>query len=154
VLTIAVLTAAAATLAPAWLAAKETEAAGVRWRVDPGEAFDRLERAKALNPLSEKPDLFAAVIAGKLEDHARMRMHLLRAIDRKPSSWYAHFELGLLEGIEGRRERALDELRIARRLNPREPAVAEVERRVRSGRRLSLAEFDALFLERAQGVGR
>lgn len=154
VATAAALVAAAATLGPAWLAAKETEAAGARWRTAPEEAFARLERARTLNPLSEKPDLFAAVIAGKLGDLARMRPLLVRAIERKPSSWYAHFELGLVEGIGGNREAALGELEIAERLNPLEPTIDEVERRVRRGQRLTLAEYDRLFLARARAVGR
>ena len=145
---------AVASLAPSWLSAKETEAAGIRWRADAGEAFARLDRARRLNPLSEKPDLFAAVIAGKLGDTGRMRAHLGRAIDRKPSSWYAHFELGVLDGVEGNRTAALRELRVAERLNPLEPAIDEAVDRVTDGRRLRLEDYDRLFLERARAVGR
>lgn len=150
----ALLLVAVASLAPSWLAAKETEAAGMRWRADSEEAFARLDRARRLNPLSEKPDLSAAVIAGKLGDTRRMRVHLERAIERKPSSWYAHFELGVLDGVEGNRTAALGELRVAERLNPLEPAIDEVVARVSDGRKLRLADYDRLFLERARAVGR
>ena len=152
--TAAALVVAVATLMPAWLAAKETEAAGVRWRAAPEEAFARLGRAHRLNPLSEKPDLFAAVIAGKLGDPVRMRRHLAQAIDRKPTSWYGHFELGLLEAVSGNRAAALEALAVARTLNPLEPAIDEVERQMRAGERPTLAEYDRLFLERARAVGR
>jgi hypothetical protein len=144
----------AVVLVPTWLAAKETEVAGDGWRDDPAAAFRRLERARSLNPLSERPDLYAALIAGKVGDEARMRRHLDRAIERKPASWYAHFELGLLAGVTGDRDASLRELAAADRLNPLEPAIDEVRRRVAAGEEVTLAEYDQVFLARARAVGR
>jgi tetratricopeptide (TPR) repeat protein len=139
---------AAATLAPPWLSAKEVQAAAGTWRDDREAAFDRLERARTLNPLSDNPDLVAGAIASRLGDRARMRVAFRRALERNPYNWYAYFELAVVAGIDGRREEALRLLERARRLVPRESAIALVASQVRAGRPISPAGLDRLFLRR------
>jgi tetratricopeptide (TPR) repeat protein len=139
---------AAATLAPPWLSAKEVQAAAAAWREDRETAFDRLERARTLNPLSDNPDLVAGAIASRLGDRARMRIAFERALERNPYNWYAYFELGVVAALDGRREEALRLLERARRLVPRESAIALVTSQVRTGKPVSPARLDQLFLRR------
>ena len=139
---------AAATLVPPWFSAKEVAAAASTWRSEPQEAFDRLERARALNPLSDNPDLVAGAIASRRGDRARMREAFTRALERNRHNWYAYFELALVSALEGDRAEALRLLARARKLVAREPVIATVSAQVRAGRPVSPAELDRLFLER------
>jgi tetratricopeptide (TPR) repeat protein len=124
------------------------QAAAGSWRDDRETAFDRLERARALNPLSDNPDLVAGAIASCLGDHARMRVSFERALERNPHNWYAYFELAVVAALDGRREEALQLLGTARRLVPRESAIALVTSQVRAGKPISPAGLDRLFLRR------
>jgi tetratricopeptide (TPR) repeat protein len=139
---------AVATLAPPWLSAKEVQAAATSWRTEPQTAFDRLERARALNPLSDNPDLVAGAIASRLGDRARMRESFSRAVERNPHNWYAYLELAVVNALEGRRAEALRLLEQARRLSPTEPGIELVTSQVRAGEPISVAALDRLFLRR------
>jgi O-antigen ligase len=105
-----------------WLAARDVEAAVDSWREDPAEAFDRLERARRLNVLSEEPDVVAGVLARRLGDRRRASDAFRRALARAPDDWQARVELAVLELQAGRRTAALVHLEQARRLNPLEPS--------------------------------
>jgi tetratricopeptide (TPR) repeat protein len=139
--------AAASYLLP-WLGAREVERASTTWRADPEGAFERLERARALNFLSDRPDVIAGAIASRLGDRSRMREAFRRAIERNPHNWYAYLELALVEHLDGRRDAALRALARARALNPSEPVIRRVETRVRAGRPVSPSEIDRVFLQR------
>jgi hypothetical protein len=77
------------------------------------------------------------------------------AVDRRPRNWYAHFELALAYAALDQRERALVQLGVARRLNPREPVIGEVRRDIVAGRAVDRAKIDRLFVDRVRGrVGR
>jgi hypothetical protein len=143
-----VLAAATASLLFPWLAASELETAGRSWRAQPERAYERLDRARRLNPLSDEADLAAGVIAGRRHEWGRMAAAFERALQRNPHSWYAHLELAVAATIAGDRLRALALLARAETLNPREPAVDLVRRRVRDGERLTPEELDRLFTER------
>ena len=139
--------AGATSLTLPWLSAKEVDAAAA-WRSDPRAAFDRLERARALNPLSERSDLLAGAIASRGRDWPRMRAAFERALERNPSSWYAEFELGVVDAVQGRRDSALEHLERARRLNPREPALAVLRDRILRRATVDPDDFDRFFLQR------
>ncbi len=141
---------AAASFALPWIAAREVEAAAAGWRSHPQKAYDRLELARRLNPLSAKPDLVASVIAARAHDNARQRRALERALRRDSSNWYAYLQLGMLDSIEGRRASAEAELARAVELNPRDPVVLDVARRVEEGRRVDRAEVERLFAQRVE----
>jgi tetratricopeptide (TPR) repeat protein len=147
---IVVGTAGAASLALPWLTTKEVEAAAASWRSDPQAAYARLERARRLNPLSERPDLVAGAIASRARDWPTMRAAFARALERNPSSWYAEFELAVVDAVEGRRSSALGHLERAHRLNPREPALAVLRDRIRSGSAVDPDAFDRFFLQRVE----
>jgi tetratricopeptide (TPR) repeat protein len=107
------------------LAAFEVERAVQAWPEAPDQAFSRLERARRLNPLSERPDVVIGVLAQRAGQPERARTAFQRALERHPSEWYAHAQLALLDAAEGRREQALAHLVRVRSLNPLDPALQE-----------------------------
>jgi O-antigen ligase len=138
-----------------WIADRLQQRAAATWRRDARAAYHDLSRARALNPLSPDPDLLAGAIASKLDDVPHMRNAFRDALARDPRQWYARLELGLAETGMGRRREGLRAVRAARRLNPRDPVVQLVERRLRIGSRIDRAEIDRLFTERYRSrVGR
>lgn len=145
--------AAAVSLGATYLAAKHIEAALGSWKTDSEAAYDRLELARQLNPLSERPDLIAGLIASKHRDWPRMRAAFTRALGRNPSSWYAELELAVAEANAGTRGKALEHLGRAESLNPREPVVDLVRDRVAEGRRVPPEFVDRLLLERLDERG-
>jgi hypothetical protein len=148
------LVAVASYLGP-WGAARDIDEAANIWATDPQGAYDRLDRARNLNPLSEDADLLAGAIAGRLGDRGRMRDAYTNALERNPHSWYAQFELGALDAVEGNRSSAAARLTAAQRLNPSDPLIRKVLRGARSGDPVSLTAIDRIFLARVCGlVGR
>jgi tetratricopeptide (TPR) repeat protein len=116
--------AAAASFALPALSAREVEAA-VRDRAsDPGAALARLDRARRLNPLSDRPDVIAGTLALRAGAREAARHAFSRAVARQGENWYAQAQLALLQPADGGPAAALERLRHARRLNPREPAIA------------------------------
>jgi O-Antigen ligase len=139
---------AALSLGLPWIAAKEVETASAGWAADPGRAFQRLNLARRLNPLSDRPDLVAGVIASRLHDRRMERVRFLRVLERNPDNWYARFELALLDAQEGKTAAALDQLRVVSRLNPREAMTTAIRKKIVRGQRISQAQVDRIFLER------
>jgi tetratricopeptide (TPR) repeat protein len=131
-----------------WLAAEETLRAATSWRQDPHGAYARLDTAARLNPLSDEPKVVEGAIASRLHDRARMRSAFKEALRRDPRDWYAHLELAVVASLEGRRTVALRELANARRLDPLEPVLVDVQRDVLAGKRVSPARLDQIFLAR------
>jgi tetratricopeptide (TPR) repeat protein len=138
-----------ATFLPPWLAARHVAAAQSSWRADPDAAYRSLERARALNPLSDNPDVVAGAIASRRRDDARARIAFRRALERNPSNWYAAMELGLLESVAGRRALALGHLARAFELNPLEGLIEVLSDRIRKGERIHPSSLDQMFLDEA-----
>ena len=139
---------AAASLFGPWAAARQERFAAGEWRRDPQAAFASLERARSLNPLSDRPDLLAGAIASRREDWPEMRRYFSRALERNHFNWYAELELAVAEALEGRPAVAREHLARAARLNRREPAVELVRRSLDGGGTLVPAELDRLFRSR------
>jgi hypothetical protein len=116
------------------LAAFQVERAVQAWPEEPGRAFSRLERARQLNVLSERPDVIAGVLAGRGGQPARELRAFVRALERNPHDWYLHLRLALLAADGGRPRDALAHLRRARTLNPREVEVELAREAVLAGR--------------------
>jgi hypothetical protein len=144
--------AAASSFVLPWLAAREVDLAVRTWRDDPADAFVRLERARKLNVLSERPDLVAGAIAARTGDLERMRAAYERALERSPRNWYAHLELAILDANSGARDVALARLDEAQALNPLEPTIDEVRRLVAGGERVSLEVIRRTFVQRVQAI--
>lgn len=149
-----VATVAGLSLLLPWLAAVEARRASAVWRESPHAAYERLGRARSLNPLTDRPDQVEGVIAGRMGDWERMRAAFVRSLERNPWSWYAHFELALADAQLGERGAALRELDLAAELNPDEPMVEIVRRMIRDGERVRPSEIDAFFLKRARDRAR
>jgi O-antigen ligase len=140
--------AAAAAATPQWLASRQTADASAGWQRDPARSIRELEQAAELNPLSARPFLLAGAIANRTERHREARRLLLRALERSGVNWYAKLELGIAEAALGNRPAALDVLREAAELNPRETAVEQVREWVATGDEVDLEAIDTLFLQR------
>jgi O-antigen ligase len=149
-LTITGVLLAAASYVPPWLAEREIANAARIWGVDPEGAYTRLDRARNLNFLSERPDLVAGTIASRRGEWQQMRTSFKRALERNETSFYAALELGIAEELLGNRPSAVASLQKAQRLNPRDPLPAAVMAELRSGRPVSPELVDRAFLERAE----
>ena len=99
------------------------------WQVDYAAAISALDRARRLNPLTDRADLVSGSIERRRRDWDAMAAAYERALDRNPHSWYSRLQLALARAKQGRREPRLQPmLSEARRLNPTEPLVALVGR--------------------------
>jgi hypothetical protein len=145
---------ASLSLTASWLSARELEAGLATWRSAPAESDAHFRRARQLNPLTDAPDVAAGVVAGRRGRLAEMRRAFVRALERNPSSWYSHLELALVEAAEGRRAAALDQLRLARVLNPTEQVLIDVERKLKRRQAVPIREIDAIFAERVESLVR
>ncbi len=116
---------AALALALPYLAERDVAAAASSWPSDPARAFERLDRAADLNPLSARPHLVAGVIALELRASRVARERFSRALERDGEDWFAWFGRGLASSALGDRRRARADLRRARALDPAEPLVRE-----------------------------
>jgi O-antigen ligase len=143
------LAAVASFVAP-WLAARDVDQAAATWRDDPEAAFDRLDRARRLNPLAERPDLIAGAIASRQGDLERMRAAFERALERNPRNWYALLELAVVASNQGRFEDARRLLDRAAALNPREPALELARERLDAGQPIPPGTLRRLFLDRVE----
>jgi O-antigen ligase len=129
----ALFVAAAGSLALPGLAALELERAVRAWPDSPDRAFSLLERARRLNPLSERADVVAGTLAQRSRQADRARQAFRRALERNPHDWYAHLQLALLDAADGRQAEGLAHLERARSLNPRESAVLQAEEALSAG---------------------
>ena len=140
-----------------WLAARETKYAAGAWRVDPAAAEVRLDRARRLNPLTDRPDLVAGSIARRRQAWDAMADAYSRALERNPYSWYSRLQLSLARARQGRRDDARRELERARLLNPSEPILELVSEWLRRGEPVEVETVAEIFLERhgqVTGAGR
>ena len=133
VVAIAVAVTATLSFALPALAAREIERAVRRWDADPAAALRGLDRARRLNPLSDRADLISGALALEAGDRRQARTSFRRAFGRDPQNWYPEVQLGLLDLGEGRRDAALARLSNARRMNPLEPAISSALRAAQRG---------------------
>jgi Flp pilus assembly protein TadD len=120
-------------LALPYLAERDVAAAARDWPSDPARAFERLDRAADLNPLSARPELVAGVIALELRRSALARQRFSRALERDAGDWFGWFARGLAASALGDRAGARADYRRARELDPGEALVREALARL-SGR--------------------
>jgi O-Antigen ligase len=144
------LAGAAVSMVLPWLAARNVELAAADWRQDPAAAFERLDRARRLNPLSDQADLVTGAIASRLGDLVLMRSSFEQAAERNPANWYPYLELAIVDAIEGRDEVALARLREAKARNPLEPTIDEIRAKVEQGDPISPDDVDRAFIRRVE----
>lgn len=129
-------------LGATWLSVRYLDRANGEWRASPTRAFEDLDRADSLNPLSATARLTEGSIAIQLQRRERARGAFLRAVDRE-DNWYSWFELALLDAQAGRFARARIEIEKAADLNASDPFVIEARRQIRARRHIDPASFNA-----------
>jgi tetratricopeptide (TPR) repeat protein len=122
--------AAAASLAFPLGAVRETDRGLDEWQDDLPGALERFDRARELNPLTDRPDLLAATVALSSREGGIALARYEAALERNESNWYAAAQAAILHSIAGDFDSARDRAEIARRLNPEDPAVRTLERRI------------------------
>jgi O-Antigen ligase len=127
---------ALAGLVPAYLSLRFVERAEAGWVADPAAAYDDLDRAAYLNPLTAQPDLTLGEIAIARGESTRARGAFERAIG-KEDNWYPHFELSTLASQGGRHRDALTQMRRAFGLDSADTLVQESLASLRRGKQLS-----------------
>jgi tetratricopeptide (TPR) repeat protein len=142
--------AAVASLAAPWLSQLQIERAAHVWPSHPLQAYDRLDQAARLNPLSDAAYLVAGSIAVRFGDLARADHEFALALKRDPNDAYATLERGAIASQRGDAAKALPLLTRAVELNPREPITRYVLRLARSGHRVSVQELNRSILSKAQ----
>ncbi|MFN2468843.1 MAG: O-antigen ligase family protein [Gaiellaceae bacterium] len=110
--------------APPWVSAKLTSQA----LSEPPDAARDLRWARRLDPISVEPFIARATLA---RTAAAKIPPLEEAVDQEPKSAALQYLLGTAYLDAGRREDALLALRIARRLDPRDPFIEEAFERAR-----------------------
>lgn len=146
--------AAAVSLALPWLAEREVQKAARTWPADPAGAFSRLDRARKLNPLSVRAQIYAGNIALRRGDLAGARGYFAGALRRDGRGSYAALELGAIASQQGDRAAALGALARAHRLAPRDEIIAGALRQARQGRRLNVNAINRQILARAADLVR
>jgi len=139
-----------AIVVPSYVADRDVREAAEHWPANPERAFDRLERARQLNPLDARASLVEGVIAVRMARLSRARLAFERAAEREPRDWFAPFELGLVAGARGDHRTALRHLLTARELNPVDPFVARAVLSARHGRTISFQAAQSEFEVRVQ----
>jgi tetratricopeptide (TPR) repeat protein len=142
--------AAAASLAAPWLSQLKVQSAARIWTLAPQQAYDRLDSAARLNPLSDEAYLVAGSIALRFGDLTRADHEFSLALARAPGDAYATLERGAIASTKGERDRAMSLLERAVELNPRDRLTREALLLVRGGRRVSVEDLNRSILREAQ----
>ena len=129
--------ACAAVVLPSYVAERDVRAASALGPANAEAAYDRLERARTLNPLSARASLVEGVIAVRRGELSRARSAFTRAAEREPQDWFSRFELGLVAGAERDHARAMQHLLAALRLNPLDQLIARAVVLARHGKAMS-----------------
>jgi hypothetical protein len=145
---------AALSLAAPWLAQRTVDAALANWGSDPSKAFDRLDTAASLNPLSPLPDLVGGSIALQLSRWSDAERLFRDAQARDRHSQFAEFELGLLAARAGRRAEAQARLAHAVALSPRDDIARAALSRVRAGRPVNIASVNHELAQQTRDLSR
>lgn len=145
--------AAVVSLAYPYLAEREVRAAGVEFARRPGPALARLQRASALNPLSDRAPLVAGTAWLRLGEFARADSAFREALARHPDASYAWLERGVIASERGNRRAALGFLARARALAPRDRITRSATIAVRSGRILDAAAIERALSSAGKRVG-
>ena len=137
-----------------WLSERYiSQAAGI-WPGHPARAFENLDSAASLDPLSAHPKLVAGSIALRLGRPAQASRYFREALKRDPGDVYALLELGAITANGPGRAEGIAVLARAHVLDPRDPIVRTALRRARRGRAIDIAAMNQRILKRAQRLGR
>lgn len=135
-----------------WTAERDRLAASALAADQPGRAHDRADRARALDPFGEQPDLLLGALAVRRGDLDAARAAYARAYDRNPRATPPRLWLGVLASSTGDARQARRWLRAAGRSAPRDPLPAELLSRVRAGEQLDPQELQRVLAERRRAL--
>jgi tetratricopeptide (TPR) repeat protein len=138
--------AVAFSLGAPWLSQLEVQSAARVWTRAPATAYQRLDQAAALNPLSAEPYLVAGSIALRYGDLTRADREFSRALARSSRDAYATLERGAIASSRGERAAALALLEHAAALNPRDALTQQALATARAGRRVDTVELNRAIL--------
>jgi hypothetical protein len=142
--------AAALAFAGPWLSQQQVQTAAREWPKNPSGAYERLNRAAGLDPLSDQPYLVSGSIALRRGELGRADEQFAKALRRVPDDAYAALERGAIASTRGNRAEASRLLARAAMLNPRDPLTREALRLVTHGRAVSVQALNRLILEKAR----
>jgi O-antigen ligase/polysaccharide polymerase Wzy-like membrane protein len=144
----------ALTFAGPWLSDRYVSQAVSIWRLHPARAFDRLDSAASLNPLSPRPRAVAGSIALRLGRLGTAERYFRQALDRDSDYAYSYLELGAIAVDTGRRSEGVRLLAQAVALEPRDVVARKVLRQARRGRTIDIARMNEALRRRTLKLGR
>jgi hypothetical protein len=128
--TVAVV-ALAVSAVPPFLSERYVNNAYAEWRSAPSGAYDNLDRARSLNPLSADPLLAEGAIA-QADGNRRRAIHAFReAIEVRPEEWASYYNLARLYARKSPRL-AREQLAIAKQKNPHGEEIRALRRKLDS----------------------
>jgi tetratricopeptide (TPR) repeat protein len=143
---------AATLLGARWISELYVDRALAAWPADPDAAFEHLDRAATLDPLSIAPHATGAAIALRARRLEEADEQFAALLERDPEDAYATLQLGALASQRGDREEARSLLSRAAELSPRDTIIEEALDAVSSGRRLDPVEVYEDVLERQSAI--
>jgi tetratricopeptide (TPR) repeat protein len=117
---------------PPFLSARYVDHAYAVWRTDLERAYDDIDRARALNPLSDVPLLAEGAIARAAGDRERAIAAFEDVTEERPEEWAAHYLLADMQQ-ESDPAVARREIATALELNPLSDRVRTLARRLGVG---------------------
>lgn len=132
-------------LAIPFVAARRVQKAIAVWPEQPAQAYSELRSASDLMPFDAQIYLVGGAIALNMGEDGEARAWLVKAEGREDEGWLAPFLLGVIDGEQHRRAEGRTQLLRARRLNPREPAIAEALERIGGRHPLTFVEAQILL---------
>jgi hypothetical protein len=118
------------TTIPTFLSERYLNSAYAEWRTDLGRAYDDLDRARSLNPLSVDPLLAEGSIARATGDDARAIAAFQRAVDKRPEEWVSYYLLAKLHAKDDP-SLARQEAATARERDPLNRQIRSLQRKLR-----------------------
>jgi tetratricopeptide (TPR) repeat protein len=152
VVLVLVLGALSLTVLAPWTAQREIDRAAAVFATRPLESYTRLDRARTLDPLSDRASLLEGSIALRYGDLDRARRAFRDALDRVPDGQYATLQLGAIASVRGERGQALELLRRAVALAPRDPLARESLTIVQDGGTIDIAGLTRAILQGAEAL--
>jgi hypothetical protein len=129
-----------------YLSVREVSMAADAATRDPAAALHDLSVAAQLNPLDSDPTTRAGLLALSAGENRMARQRFDQSVAREPGAWLAWFGEGLAESGLGQRRAADAALRIAYRINNRQPPIRVALERLYSTRPLTYPQALSLFV--------
>jgi O-antigen ligase len=142
--------AGAISFAAPWISQLEVQQAARIWVHSPKKAYETLNGAARLNPLSDQAYLVAGGIALRFGALTHADEEFSLALKRSPRDAYATLERGAIASNLGNRGSSLKLLKRAVELDPRDPLARQALAVARGGGRVSVQRLNRSILLNAQ----